>query len=42
MLTHKACKFRTYPTKEQEILIAKTVGCSRFVFNHFLAKRRWR
>ncbi|WP_312067763.1 RNA-guided endonuclease TnpB family protein, partial [Exiguobacterium sp.] len=38
MLKHKAYKFRIYPTKEQEILIAKTIGCSRFVFNHFLAK----
>ncbi|WP_214894406.1 helix-turn-helix domain-containing protein, partial [Exiguobacterium sp. H66] len=28
MLTHKAYKFRIYPTKEQEILIAKTIGCS--------------
>ena len=38
MLVNKAYKFRIYPTKEQEILIAKTIGCSRFVFNHFLAK----
>jgi len=38
MLTNKAYKFRIYPSKEQEILIAKTIGCSRFVFNHFLAK----
>ncbi|WP_114571996.1 IS200/IS605 family element RNA-guided endonuclease TnpB [Exiguobacterium flavidum] len=38
MLKHRAYKFRLYPTKEQEILIAKTIGCSRFVFNHFLAK----
>ncbi|WP_026829780.1 IS200/IS605 family element RNA-guided endonuclease TnpB [Exiguobacterium antarcticum] len=38
MLKHKAYKFRIYPTKEQKILIAKTIGCSRFVFNHFLAK----
>ncbi|MGM7684496.1 helix-turn-helix domain-containing protein, partial [Cytobacillus sp. Hm23] len=37
MLVNKAFKFRIYPTKEQEILIAKTIGCSRFVFNHFLA-----
>lgn len=37
-LVNKACKFRIYPTKEQEILITKTFGCSRFVFNHFLAK----
>ncbi|MCM3541176.1 IS200/IS605 family element RNA-guided endonuclease TnpB [Priestia endophytica] len=38
MLIHKAYKFRIYPNKEQETLIAKTIGCSRFVFNHFLAK----
>ncbi|MCQ4090096.1 IS200/IS605 family element RNA-guided endonuclease TnpB [Exiguobacterium sp. LL15] len=38
MKKYKAYKFRIYPTKEQEILIAKTIGCSRFVFNHFLAK----
>ncbi|NGP46943.1 helix-turn-helix domain-containing protein, partial [Bacillaceae bacterium SIJ1] len=39
MLVNKAYKFRIYPNKEQEILIAKTIGCSRFVYNHFLA--RW-
>ena len=38
MIINKAYKFRIYPNKEQEILIAKTIGCSRFVFNHFLAK----
>ncbi|MDH2889721.1 IS200/IS605 family element RNA-guided endonuclease TnpB [Bacillus cytotoxicus] len=38
MLVKKAYKFRIYPNKEQEILIAKTIGCSRFVFNHFLEK----
>ena len=38
MLKHKAYKFRIYPTKEQEILIAKTIGCSRFVFNYFLSE----
>ncbi|PGA60238.1 IS200/IS605 family element RNA-guided endonuclease TnpB [Bacillus pseudomycoides] len=36
MLVNKAYKFRIYPNKRQEILIAKTIGCSRFVFNHFL------
>ncbi|QQK78291.1 IS200/IS605 family element transposase accessory protein TnpB [Salicibibacter cibarius] len=36
MLQHKAYKFRIYPNKEQEILIAKTIGCTRFVYNHFL------
>ncbi|MBM7541040.1 IS200/IS605 family element RNA-guided endonuclease TnpB [Amphibacillus cookii] len=38
MLVNKAYKFRIYPTNEQERQIAKTIGCSRFVFNHFLAK----
>src|SRR5690625_88464 len=38
MLINKAYKFRIYPTKEQEILIAKIIGCSRFVFNRFLGQ----
>lgn len=38
MLRHKAYKYRIYPSKEQEVLIVKTIGCSRFVFNHFLDK----
>ena len=36
MLRHKAYKFRIYPNKEQEVLITKTIGCTRFVYNHFL------
>jgi putative transposase len=35
---HKAFQFRIYPTKEQATLINKSIGSSRFVFNHFLAK----
>lgn len=38
MNVHKAYKFRIYPNTEQQMLINKTIGCSRFVFNHFLAK----
>lgn len=38
MLVNKAYKFRIHPNKEQEVLIAKTIGCSRFVFNYFLAQ----
>jgi putative transposase len=38
MLVNKAYRFRIYPNKEQETLITKTIGCSRFVFNHFLEK----
>jgi putative transposase len=37
MIINKAYKFRIYPTKAQAILIHKTIGCSRFVFNHFLS-----
>jgi len=38
MIVNKAYKFRLYPNKKQQILINKTFGCSRFVFNHFLVK----
>ena len=33
---YKAYKFRLYPDDEQKILIHKTFGCVRFVYNHFL------
>ena len=32
-------RFRIYPTKEQEVQIAKTLGCCRYVYNHYLAMR---
>lgn len=37
-------RFRLYPTKEQELLLRKSLGCVRFVWNHFLDKRQtlWR
>jgi len=38
MLHHKTFKFRIYPSVEQIVLMRKTLGCSRFVFNHFLTK----
>ena len=38
MLVKKAYKFSIYPNKKQRILIAKTIGCARFVFNHLLGK----
>ena len=34
----KSYKFRIYPNKSQRILIEKTFGCCRFVYNHYLAK----
>lgn len=36
----KAYKYRIYPNKEQEDLLAKTFGCSRFVYNQTLAYRK--
>ena len=33
---YKGFKVRIYPTKEQQILLEKTFGASRFVYNHFL------
>jgi len=38
MRINKAYKFRIYPNQDQQVLIAKTIGCSRFIFNHFLDK----
>ena len=35
----KAYKYRIYPNKRQKELLAKTFGCCRFVYNHFLNKR---
>ncbi|MFD1039301.1 IS200/IS605 family element RNA-guided endonuclease TnpB [Virgibacillus byunsanensis] len=40
MLVKKAFKFRIFPNKKQIELIHKTIGCSRFVFNFFLAKQK--
>lgn len=31
--------YRCYPTPEQEQTLARTFGCTRFVYNHFLAER---
>jgi putative transposase len=36
MKKNKAFKFRLYPTSEQKVLLGKTFGCCRLVFNYFL------
>lgn len=36
ILLYKSYKFRLYPNKEQEILINKTFGCVRFIYNKML------
>lgn len=35
----KSYRYRIYPNKTQRELIQKTFGCSRFVYNYFLAKK---
>lgn len=37
---NKAFKFRLLPNKEQAVLLAKTFGCVRFVYNKMLAERK--
>jgi len=36
----KAFKVTLIPSNKQEILINKSIGCARFVYNHFLALRQ--
>ncbi|WP_300836393.1 helix-turn-helix domain-containing protein, partial [uncultured Dubosiella sp.] len=38
-MPNKACKFRLYPTPAQKILLAKTFGCARLVYNHWLDRK---
>ena len=35
----RAYRYRFYPTREQELLLARTFGCARFVYNHMLRLR---
>lgn len=35
----RAYKFRIYPNQQQRLLLAKTFGCCRFVYNYYLDKR---
>src|SRR5574344_548227 len=37
---NKTYRFRILPNKEQEVLLNKHFGCSRFVFNYFLNERK--
>lgn len=36
----KSYRYRIYPNKKQRELIQKTFGCSRFVYNYYLNKRK--
>ena len=35
----RAYKYRIFPTKEQEVLLAKHFGCSRWIYNYALDKK---
>lgn len=37
---NKAYRYRLYPNKEQAVLINKTFGCVRFIYNQMLANRK--
>ena len=37
---NKAYVYRLYPNKEQAVLINKTIGCVRFVYNQMLSNRK--
>ena len=39
-MAEKAYKYRIYPNKKQKELIHKTFGCTRFVYNYYLNKRK--
>ena len=36
---YKGYEYRIYPNKTQQRLLAKTFGCCRYVYNHFLKRR---
>ena len=38
-VANKAYKFRIYPNDEQKVLFAKTFGCVRLVYNHWLDRK---
>ena len=37
-----AYKYRIYPTEEQQVLLGKTFGCKRAIFNHYLNEQQER
>ena len=38
-MANRAYKFRMYPNDEQKILFARTFGCVRMVYNHWLDRK---
>ncbi|MBQ6477802.1 MAG: helix-turn-helix domain-containing protein, partial [Erysipelotrichaceae bacterium] len=37
---NKAIRYRVYPNAEQEILLRKSFGCRRFLYNQLLEKAK--
>ena len=37
-----AYKYRIYPTEDQQVLLSKTFGCKRVIFNHYLNEQQER
>lgn len=40
IVAEKSYKYRIYPNKRQQELIRRTFGCTRYVYNHYLDKRK--
>ena len=40
-LKNKGYKFRIYPNEEQKVLMNKTFGCVRFIYNEMLENERF-
>jgi len=40
MTVNKAYKFRLYPSEEQKVLIHKTFGCNRLLYNKMLSMKK--
>ena len=40
IVAERAYKYRIYPNKKQQELIRKTFGCTRYVYNYYLDKRK--
>ena len=38
-IVNKGFKIRIYPTDEQKVIIEKTFGCCRFIYNNYLQEK---
>ena len=40
MMINKVCKFRLYPSDMQKIVIHKTFGCNKLLYNKMLSLKK--